>query len=62
MLGFEGTSSQSHLVSGSIMPTNDFTNQQEAFFGKKNKQGGQIVTNASSKPLKEFEEDEFADF
>jgi hypothetical protein len=41
---------------------NDFNKQQEIFFGKKNRQGGQIVTNAASKPLKEFEEDEFADF
>ena len=58
----ESSSSQSHLVSGTLNQASDFNRQQEVFFAKKNKQGGQIVANASTKPLKEFEEDEFTDF
>ena len=49
------------MVSGSLNQANDFSKQQEHFFSKRNKGTSkhQIVTN---QPLKEFEEDEFADF
>ena len=53
---------QQHLGNVTLNQPNDFNKQQEIFFGKKNRQGGHIVTNAASKPLKEFEEDEFTDF